>query len=103
MKKIMLIILSIFSLSSLGANALETKGKTVLVDVPGMVCQMCVQGMKKNFSSVVADSETDVIVDLDKKTVKVTFNTNVTEELIKEKVNDAGYNAKTLTWLEAKK
>ena len=103
MKKITLMILSLLSLSAFGVNALETKGKTVLVNVPGMVCQMCVQGMKKNFSSVVADSETDVIVDLDKKTVKVTFNTDVTEELIKEKVNDAGYNAETLTWLEAKK
>ena len=72
----------------------------VKVDVPGMVCQMCVFGMKKNFSEVVADKETDVIVDLEKKTVTLNLKEKITDEEIKRRVIDAGYNAETITWLE---
>ncbi len=72
----------------------------VLVDVPGMVCQMCVFGMKKNFSEVVTDKEKDVIVDLEKKTVMLNLKQKISEDEIKKRVNDAGYNAQTITWLE---
>lgn len=84
-------------------SAMSTIGKTVKVDVPGMVCQMCVQGMKKNFSSLVNNPEEDVLVDLDNKTVTVKFNSEVTEELIKEKIQDAGYNANVIIWLDDQK
>ena len=76
--------------------------KQVKVDVPGMVCQMCVQGMKKNFSSLVNDPETDVIVDLDKKTVLVTLKIETTDEEIKKRVQDAGYNAENIFWMDGK-
>ena len=72
----------------------------VKVDVPGMVCQMCVFGMNKNFSEVVVDKETDVIVDLEKKTVTLNLKEKITDEEIKRRVIDAGYNAETITWLE---
>ena len=72
----------------------------VQVDVPGMVCQMCVFGMKKNFSEVVGDKDNDVIVDLEKKTVTVNLKEKITEEEIKRRVNDAGYKAEVITWLE---
>ena len=72
----------------------------VKVDVPGMVCQMCVFGMKKNFSEVVADKETDVIVDLEKKTVTVSLKEKISDEEVRRRVSDAGYNAKTITWLD---
>jgi copper chaperone CopZ len=72
----------------------------VKIDVPGMVCQMCVFGMKKNFKSVVKDAEKDVVVDLDKKTVVVNLKEKITDEEIKKRVNDAGYNAKKITWLK---
>ena len=66
-----------------------------------MVCQMCVFGMKKNFSEVVADKESDVVVDLEKKTVVVNLKKEkISEEEIKKRVSDAGYNAETITWLE---
>ena len=72
----------------------------VKIDVPGMVCQMCVFGMKKNFKSVVNDPEKDVIVDLEKKTVVVNLKEKITEDEIKKRVNDAGYNAQKITWLK---
>ncbi len=72
----------------------------VKVDVPGMVCQMCVFGMKKNFSSVVEDKEKDVIVNLEKKTVTVILKEKITDEEVKKRVSDAGYNAKAITWID---
>ena len=75
-------------------------GPKVTVDVPGMVCQMCVFGMKKNFKSVVEDNEKDVIVDLEKKTVTLNLKSKISDEEIKKRVSDAGYNAKSITWID---
>ena len=72
----------------------------VRVDVPGMVCQMCVFGMKKNFSTAVTDKENDIVVDLENKTVTVNLKEKITEEEIKKRVVDAGYKAKSIKWLE---
>lgn len=72
--------------------------KTVKVEVPGMVCQMCVQGMKKNFSEVVKDANKDVMVDLDSKIVTLNLSKEITDDEIKERVKNAGYNAKKITW-----
>lgn len=72
----------------------------IVVDVPGMVCQMCVQGMQKNFKTAVENPQKDVIVDLDKKTVTVNLKKKISEEEIKERVADAGYNAKKITWVD---
>ena len=91
MKPILIILLS------LSLNAFAQK---VIVTVPGMVCQMCVQGMKKNFKTAVENSEKDVVVDLDKKTVTVNLKAKITEKEIKERVNDAGYNAEKITWIK---
>lgn len=78
----------------------STFAEKVVVDVPGMVCQMCVQGMQKNFKSAVNNVEKDVIVDLDKKTVTVNLKAKISEDEIKERVKDAGYNAKKITWVK---
>jgi copper chaperone CopZ len=71
----------------------------VIIEVPGMVCQMCVQGMKKNFKSAVENPEKDIIVDLDKKTVTVNLKEKISDEEIKERVVNTGYNAKKITWV----
>ncbi len=89
-----LLILSLFTINLVFA------GYKVKVDVPGMVCQMCVQGMKKNFKSAVVDPDKDVIVDLDKKTVTVDLKEKISEEEIKKRVKDAGYNAIKMTWIK---
>lgn len=74
----------------------------VVVEVPGMVCQMCVQGMKKNFKSAVENADKDVVVDLDKKTVTVNLKSKISDEEIQQRVKDAGYNAKKISWLDTK-
>ena len=76
---------------------------TIVVEVTGMVCQMCVQGMNKNFKSAVVNADKDVLVDLDKKTVTVNLKKKISEDEIKERVKDAGYNAKKITWVKAAK
>jgi copper chaperone CopZ len=91
MKKLALLLL----LSSFSVMASEVK-----VEVPGMVCQMCVQGMKNSFEEVVKDPEKDVLVDLDKKTVIVKLKKTISDQEIEERVKDAGYNAKKITWLK---
>jgi copper chaperone CopZ len=91
MKKLLLLLIMIPSFAF--ANK-------IVVEVPGMVCQMCVQGMQKNFSSAVDNPQKDVVVDLDAKTVTVKLNKKISDQEIKKRVRDAGYNAKNITWLE---
>lgn len=88
-----------FILAIMLSLSLNVFAEKVIVEVPGMVCQMCVQGMKKNFKTAVENAEKDVVVDLDKKTVTVDLKEKISEEEIKKRVNDAGYNAKSITWL----
>lgn len=71
----------------------------VVVEVPGMVCQMCVQGMKANFKSAVENPDKDVVVDLDNKTVTLNLKEKISNEEIEKRVQDAGYNAKKITWM----
>lgn len=59
------------------------------VNVNGMVCDMCAQGIKKQFKE---NAMTEV--DLDKKTVTLHFKDGKTldDQQIKEKLKDAGYD-----------
>lgn len=91
MKKLMLILMLLPTLAF---------AQKVVIDVPGMVCQMCVQGMQKNFKTAVENPEKDVIVDLDKKKVTVTLKEKISEKEIKKRVADAGYNAEKITWVK---
>ena len=70
--------------------------KQIVVSVPGMVCQMCVQGMKKAFKDSVKDPEKDISVNLDTKKVTLNPNKELSDSEIKEKVQNAGYNAKDI-------
>jgi copper chaperone CopZ len=63
---------------------------------------MCVQGMQKQFKSAVKNPETDVLVDLDKKTVVVKSINPISDADIKERVKNAGYNVKKIERLDKK-
>ena len=76
-------LISIILLSSLSALL-----KKVFLFVPGMVCQMCVQGMQRGFSDVVESPEDDIIVDLSRK-IHLKLKKEITEEFIKQTVKDA--------------
>lgn len=80
--------------------AFTLKAETIKVHVPGMVCQMCVQGMQKQFKSAVNNVETDVQVDLDKKIVTVKTKAPITDENVKKRVQNAGYNAEKIVRID---
>ncbi len=65
----------------------------IVVSVPGMVCQMCVHGMRKVFKDSVQNADKDVLVDLSKKTVTLNLVTALSDEEIKKRVVQAGYKA----------
>ena len=77
---------------------ISLSASSVLIKVPGMVCQMCVQGMQKGFQHVVFNARKDVKVDLEKKTVLLNLNKKISDKEIKKIVKDAGYNVSNITW-----
>ena len=55
----------------------------------------------KQFTNVVPlKSNKNDIVDLELKTVTVHLKEKISEDEIKRRVNDAGYNAKSITWIK---
>lgn len=79
-----------------------TFAKTVEIEVPDMVCQMCVQSMKKNFLEVVKDANDDVNVNLETKIVTVNLSQEISEEEINKRVKNAGYKVQKITWSQDK-
>ena len=73
-----------------------TTAEQISVKVPGMVCQMCVQGMRKAFKDVVASPERDVKVDLEKKLVHVKLKSSLTDDEIKKRIRGTGYKAQAI-------
>ena len=69
----------------------EASAHQVVVSVPGMVCQMCVHGMRKVFKDSVENAEKDVQVDLGQKTVTLNLVTALSDQEIKKRVVQAGY------------
>lgn len=87
------IILSIFfvllSFSPSLANEPE-RAEDVLVNVNGMVCDFCAQGLKKLFGE--RDEVKDIVVDLEAGTVSLKFveNKSLKDEEIEKIVKDNG-------------
>ena len=70
--------------------------KSVTMTIPGAVCSMCLQGMKKVFKDVVKNPETDINLDLNTKQLRVNLSTALSNQEIKKRVASAGYNAKNI-------
>jgi copper chaperone CopZ len=89
MKKLILGAVLIMSMSAFAAE--------VSVKVSGMVCSMCAQGIEKKFSKEPAVK--NLKVDLDQKLV--TINTHegkdVSDEVVKKLITEAGYNVAEIT------
>lgn len=84
-------------------TCLSVSASDVMIKVPGMVCQMCVQGMRKGFKDVVNDPRKDVLVNLENKTVSLKLKNKITDDEIKKRIKDAGYNVSKITWSKSKK
>ena len=76
---------------SLGVFANE-----VQVKIPGMVCQMCLFGMRTHFKDSVKDPKKDVHIDFDKGILSLKNLSPLTDDEIKARVEKAGYNAKEI-------
>lgn len=58
--------------------------------VEGMACSHCENAVKKTVSAI--SGVTDVAVDLAGKTVTVTHDENVTADIIKNEIEEQGYD-----------
>ena len=90
--KTLILLSSLVSSSAFGA--------TFKADIKGMVCQMCVMGMRKSFGPYVKHKEKDINVNLDDSTLTVRLKEKMEEEKILSLVKDAGYNAENITWIK---
>jgi copper chaperone CopZ len=65
----------------------------VEVQVNGMVCSMCAQGIKKKFSAIGVEK---LDVDLDKKIVRLDHPAPPSDEKIKSLIEESGYAVKSI-------
>ena len=65
--------------------------RPITVQVNGLVCSFCAQGIKKRFMTLAPVQS--VLVSLEKKTVLITLkpNTVLSDQMIQSTVKDAGY------------
>jgi mercuric ion binding protein len=86
MKKFLMIaLLSVFFGSAAFAE-------TVKVNVNGLVCAFCAQGIKKTFSKQEAVEKVDVNLDAKLVTLDLKKGQALSDEKIAELIKDAGYN-----------
>lgn len=88
MKGILMVL--VFSLSSVAY------AKDISVKVSGMVCAMCAQGIQKKFKKLPEVKK--IKVDLDSKvvTIQTKKEKDVTDEVIKKLITEAGYNVTSI-------
>ena len=88
MKKVMLIVMVLFSLDS---YALTQK-----IEVLGMVCAFCAQGIEKSFGS--DENVKDVFVSLENYFVAIESKDgkSIDEKLIRTIITDAGYDVQKI-------
>lgn len=89
MKKISAIFLSLFLIFTSSAYAANTEIK---VKVKGLVCAFCARNIEKSFLKNPAVEK--VKADLDTKIVTIDLKEGqeISDEIIKETITDAGYN-----------
>ncbi len=95
MKKIIIILSVILCIGIV-------KAQNITFQVPGMVCQLCVHGIKKGFKAYVRNPDTDIKVDLKKKTVSLINHIPITDKEIKKIVKDSGYNVEKIVRKKSK-
>lgn len=90
MKKIITVFLFLVSLSSWAQT-------TIKVEVSGMVCSMCAQGIEKKFKKL--DVVKSIKVDLDSKMVQIELLDKQTldDDVITKYIVDSGYNVAKIT------
>lgn len=70
--------------------------ETIKVEVNGMVCSMCAQGIEKKFKKL--DVVKNIKVDLDTKVVQIDLleNQSLDDEVVTKFITEAGYNISSI-------
>lgn len=97
-KKVILIILSCFAASLVSVNSIKAEtseiqhNKTIKIKLRSMQCEICKNTIREAIEKV--NGVAKVIINLEKKTAIVTFNSDVTnKEEIEKAITSAGYDA----------
>lgn len=88
--------MKIVLMTSLMLMMTQAWGKDIKINVNGMVCSMCAQGITKHLKKSEAIKE--VHVDLDKKivSVKTEGELDVSDEVLTKHIQEAGYNVASI-------
>jgi len=72
-------------------------GRQIKVQVNGMVCSFCAQGLTKKFKA--HDAVEGIQVDLDHKVVALSLKDgkNISDDEVKSLIQDAGFNVEKVT------
>lgn len=68
------------------------KAEEIKVEVKGMVCSMCAQGIQKKFKDIKGIESLDVDLTEKMVTLKTQEGENVSDSVIKKSITEAGYN-----------
>jgi copper chaperone CopZ len=96
MKKYLILVIMILTL----VGSIPLQAQTLEVQVSGMVCAFCAQGIEKKFSKV--DGIDKVHVDLKSKKLTLDFKGKPTlsNQNINDMIKDAGYQVKSIKVLK---
>ena len=86
--------------SAFGSTSLHAAQQTLRIDVDGLVCAFCAQGIEKKMKAQAATDK--VFVSLEKKVVALSLKDgqDITDEKIKSEITDAGYAVRGITRLD---
>ena len=69
-----------------------SEAKEVTVQVNGMVCAFCAQGIEKKFKALPEVKKVDVSLEQKQVRLQIDDTKNITDEKIEELIKSAGYN-----------
>lgn len=97
MKTIQLFAATIATALASAAFATSAAEKTIKVDVDGLVCAFCAQGIEKKMKAQPATAR--VLVSLEKKVALVALKDgqDIADDKIRSEITDAGYVVKGIT------
>ena len=90
------ILFAFAAIAAVIATARPVAAATIEMDVNGLVCAFCAQGIEKKLRAFPAT--TDVVVSLEKKLVALSTKdgTDIADDVLKKALTDAGYTVKAV-------
>ena len=74
---------------------MKENGMDKILKIEGLMCQHCVAHVTKALQGI--DGVSEVVVELKKKTAKVTFSKEVDEQTLISAITEAGYEVKKIS------